>query len=193
MRGAAGYSLVELIVVMGLAATVGAMAVPQTLSALDEARTVGAARHIAARLQRARTEAISRSTTVGVRFSLVGGHYVYAAYLDGNGNGIRAADIAANVDRELLGAERLIDHFTAVDFGTLPGLPAVDPGGAPPGVDPIRLGGSSIASFSSQATASSGSLYIRGARAQYVVRLYGDTARTRILRYDARANAWRPL
>lgn len=190
---AAGYSLVELMFVMGLAATVSAMAVPQSLSALDDARATGAARYIAARLQRARTEAIARSTTVGLRFTLAGSHYSYAMYVDGNGNGVRTADVASGVDRQVLAPERLVDQFPSIDFGTLPGLPAVDPGGAPPGSDPIHLGASNIASFTPQATATAGSIYIRGDHAQFVVRIYNDTARTRILKFDAAANRWRPL
>jgi hypothetical protein len=55
------------------------------------------------------------------------------------------------------------------------------------------MGASNIASFSAQATATSGSLYIKGQHAQFVVRLYGDTAKTRVLRFDARTRQWRPL
>jgi type II secretory pathway pseudopilin PulG len=190
---AVGYSLIELIFVMGLAATVSAMAVPQSLSALDDARTAGAARYIASRLQRARAEAIARSSSVGVRFTLSGSRYAYAMYVDGNANGIRTTDITSGVDRELLASERLADQFSSVDFATLPGLPPIDPGGTPPGDDPIHLGTSNIASFSPQATATAGSLYIRGKRAQYVVRIYSDTARTRVLKFDATTNRWRPL
>lgn len=178
---------------MGLSATVSAMAVPQTLAALDDARAGGAARYIAARLQRARTEAIARSATVGLKFSLSGSHYSYTTYVDGNGNGIRTADIAGGVDRELLAPERLVDQFTSVDFGTLPGLPAVDSGGAAPGSDPVHVGTSNIVSFTPHATATAGSIYILSGRAQYVVRIYSDTARTRILKFDASANRWRPL
>ena len=178
---------------MGLAATVTAMAVPQSLAALDDLRAAGAARYIAARLQRARTEAIARSATVGVKFTLSGTHYAYAMYVDGNGNGVRTADIAGGVDRQVLAAERLIDQFTSVDFATLPGLPPVDPGGVPPGSDAIHLGASNIASFTPQGTATAGSIYVRGSRAQYVVRIYNDTARTRILKFDPVTNRWRPL
>jgi len=178
--------------VMGLVATLGAMAVPQSVAALDDLRTAGAARYVAARLQRARMEAIARSSNVGVRFSETSGRYTYGVYIDGNGNGVRSGDIAAGVDTELLAPERLPDQFPGVEFGAIPALPAVD-GSTPPGADPIRLGASSIASFSAQATATPGSLYIRGQHAQLVVRIFGDTARTRILRFDARTRQWRQL
>jgi type II secretory pathway pseudopilin PulG len=190
---AAGYSLVEVMFVMAFATTVTAMAVPQSLAALDDVRAAGAARYVAARLQRARTEAMARSATVGLKFTLVGMHYAYAMYVDGNSNGVRTTDIASGVDRQILAPERLVDQFRSVDFGTLPGLPPVDPGGTPPGSDAVHLGASNIAAFTPQGTATAGSLYIRGDRAQYVVRVYNDTARTRILKFDAVTNRWRPL
>jgi type II secretory pathway pseudopilin PulG len=190
---AAGYSLIELVFAMGLVATLGAMAVPQSLTALDNQRTQAAARYLAARMQRARTEAVARSTSVGIKFSLAGGRYSYAMYADGNGDGIRSADIITGIDRQLLASESLSDQFPGVDFGALAGLPPVDPGGTAPGSDPVRLGSSNIASFSPQSTSTSGSVYIRGRSAQYVVRVYGDTAKTRILRFDLRARVWRPL
>jgi hypothetical protein len=79
-----------------------------------------------------------------------------------------------------------------VDFGVQAGLPAVDDSGLPGG-DPIRLGASNLASFSSNGTATSGSVYIRGRHAQYVVRVFGATAKVRILKFDRAANQWKPL
>ena len=190
---ATGYSLVELMFALGLVVTLGAMAVPEGVSTLDDVRTAAAARYMASRLQQARMAAAARATSVGIKFTLVGTQYVYGAYVDGNGNGIRSVDISNGIDFELLPPERLTDRFGGVDFGALPGLPAADPGGTPPGSTPVRLGSSNIASFGSLGTATSGSLYIRGQRAQYVVRLYGDTAKTRILKFDPRTNQWRPL
>jgi len=60
-----GYSLLELIMVMGLGATLTAAAVPQYLAGLDEARVRGAAHHVSGQLQRARMEAVKRSAMVG--------------------------------------------------------------------------------------------------------------------------------
>ncbi len=190
---AAGYTLLELMFVMGLVATFSAVAVPQSLAAIDDTRTLAAARYVAGRLQRARMDALARSATVACRFVLVDGRYTFAAYVDGNGNGVRTADIAAGVDPPLQPPERLSDRFPGVDFGALPQLPPVDPGGTPPGTDPVRLGVSNLASFTPTSTSTSGSLYIRGQRAQYVVRIYGDTGRTRILKFDVPTRQWRTL
>jgi type II secretory pathway pseudopilin PulG len=191
---AAGYSLVEITFVAGLIATLAAVAVPQTLASIDDLRTSAAARYLSLRLQRARMEAIARSSEVAIQISLTAGGYAYATYVDGNGNGVRTSDIRQGVDRQIAPPERLPDNFSGVDFGALPNLPAVDSGGTPPGADPIRLGGADIASFSPNGTSSSGSLYVIGGRnAQYVVRLYGQTGKTRVLRFDPGAKQWKPL
>jgi prepilin-type N-terminal cleavage/methylation domain-containing protein len=52
-----GYSLLELIMVMGLGATLTAAACHST-AGLDEARAKGAAHHVSGQLQRARMEAV---------------------------------------------------------------------------------------------------------------------------------------
>jgi hypothetical protein len=119
--------------------------------------------------------------------------YSYAVYVDGNRNGVRTIEIQRGTDSRLVAPERLVDQFPGVDFGAVPGLPAVDPGGIPPGDDPIRLGAANLATFTASGTSSSGSLYIRGRNAQYVVRIYGQTGKTRVLRFDARSRQWKGL
>jgi len=188
----AGYSLIELVFVAGLVVTVSGMAAPQLLSGLDDYRTAGAARYVSVRLQRARMDAVRHSTEVAIQFTQVGAGYSFAVYKDGNDNGVRTKDIQSGADAPVGAAERLPDHFTAVDFGVQAGLPAVD-GGALPGNDPIRLGPSTLASFSSSGTATSGSVYIRGRHAQYAVRIFGATGKVRVLKFDPIAHQWKSL
>lgn len=191
---ASGYTVVELVFVVGAIATLGSVLVPQVLTGLDDFRTAGAARHIAARLQRARMDAVVRSADVGLQVTQTTAGYSYAVYVDGNRNGVRTTEIQHGTDRRLMPPERLFDQFAGVDFGAIPGLPAVDVGGTPPGTDPVRLGSGNLATFAASGTSSSGSLYIRGRRnTQYVVRIYGQTGKTRVLRFDARSRLWKPL
>ncbi len=191
---AQGHSLVELVCVTALIATVSAVTLPGALATIDESRAIGAPRYVSARLQRARMEAVARSADVGLKFVQASGSYSYAMYVDGNGNGLRTLDIQRGVDRELLPVERLSDLFRGVDFGVLPGLPPVDSGSPAPGTDPIKLGVSNIVSFTAVGTSSSGSLYIKGQRgAQYVIRILGETGRTRVLKFDAGGRRWNPL
>ena len=190
--GRAGYSLLELLFAAGFVVTVSGMAAPQLLSGLDDYRTAGAARYIAARMQRARMDAVMRSSEVAIQFTHAGSGYTYAAYRDGNHNGVRTRDIQSGADPPVGSVERLPDHFAAVDFGVQAGLPAVD-GGALPAGDPTRLGASNLASFSSNGTATAGSVYVRGRHAQYVVRIFGATGKVRVLKFDRAANQWKPL
>jgi Type II transport protein GspH len=195
LRDFKGYSFLELMMTMALGVTVTAASVPQYLAGLDDLRASGAAHHVSGRLQRARMEAVMRSAMVGVQFTQTpGGGYGYAVYLDGNRNGVLTRDIRRGVDRLITPAERLPDQFPGVEFGAIPGLPPVDPGGTPPGSDPIRLGAGDIATFSALGTATSGTLYIRGRRdAQYAVRIFGETGKMRMLKFESRTRQWKQL
>ncbi|PYR06304.1 MAG: hypothetical protein DMG00_19105, partial [Acidobacteria bacterium] len=75
----------------------------------------------------------------------------------------------------------------------LDGLPPVDAGVPAPGNDPIRLGVSDMATFTAKGTSSAGSIYIRSRRTQYVIRIFGTTGKTRLLKFDARSHEWRPV
>jgi hypothetical protein len=193
-RSARGYSLVETIFVAGLGATITAIAVPQLWTGLDDYRAAGAARYIATRLQRTRMEAITRSAAVGMRFVRDDSGYSYAEFADSNRNGVLTREIDGGVDRPVRPAERLSEQFTGVDFGTLPNLPPIDAGGTPPGSDPIRLGRADIATFTPIGTATTGTLYIVGRYgAQYAVRIFGETGKTRLLKFNRRTARWTPL
>jgi type II secretory pathway pseudopilin PulG len=188
-----GYSVLELMFAVGLVVTISAMTAPNLLAGVDEYRTRGAARYVSARLQSARMEAVMRSRAVAVRFEPVNGRYAFAVFVDGNHNGVLTADIARGIDEKSGTAECLADAFPGVDFGTLPGLPPVDAGGVPPGNDPIRLGAGGLASFTAIGTATTGSLYVRGRQAQYVVRIFGASGKTRVQKFNTRTRQWKPL
>jgi type II secretory pathway pseudopilin PulG len=196
MRGnaEAGYSLVELLFVAGIMATLSAVAVPQWLATIDTYRAIGATRYLSTRLYRARSEAVMRSADVAVRFVDSGAGYMFAVYIDGNRNGILAADVEQGIDRQIAAGERLGDSFSGVEFGALPGLPPVEAGATAPGDDPIRLGPGNSVTFTAIGTATPGSLYIRSGRgAQYVIRIFGQTGKTRILQFNVRAWKWMAL
>jgi hypothetical protein len=139
-------------------------------------------------------EAVMRSAAVAVLFTPDDAGYSYAVYVDGNGNGVLARDIQRGLDRRIGVVERLSDQFPGVDFGAIAGLPAIDPGGTPPGTDPIRLGAGNSVSFAALGTSSSGTVYLRGrSGSQYAVRIFGDTGKTRRLKFDRAVWQWKPL
>ena len=189
-----GYSLVELLLVLAIVGIVAGISVPQILATLDDNRTSAAARYVSARIQRTRMEAINRSTAVAVQFLQGTDGYSFAVYADENGDGVRTQDIRDAVDLQIGAVDHLSNNFSGVEFGLLAGLPAVDAGGVPPGTDPIKLGASNILSYSPQGTSSSGSLYLRGrGHTQYVVRVFGDTGRVRILKFNPVIRQWKGL
>jgi len=169
-----------------------ALALPQVLAGADRFTTAGAARYMAGRLQRARMQAVSRSANIALRFTRSDGPVRYAVYQDGNGNGVLSADIDRGTDVLVAPAERLADNFAGVEFGALPDLPPVDSSGTAPGGDPLRIGSADMVSFSALGTSTAGTLYIRGRSAQYAVRIFGETGKTRILEFNAAARTWRP-
>jgi len=183
----------ELVVVLGMVGTATATTLPQLLAGLDDARVAGAARYLSWRLAESRMDAINRSREVAIRFSLTNGRYSYTVYVDGNRNGVLTRDIQRGVDRAVRGPETLSDNFRNVDFGTQPGLPAIDAGGAAPGADPIKLGAGNSVSFSALGSATSGTIYLTGpSRAQYAVRVAGVTAKIRVYRFNRRTGKWMP-
>ncbi len=186
-------SLIEVTFVAGVIATTSAIAIPQLATSLDDIRARSAVRYLAGRLQKVRAEAVGRSANVAVRFTAAGGTYVFAVYADGNGNGVRNADIEAGIDPRLTPDQRLSDHFRGVAFGAWPELPAADPASTPPGMDPIRVGASDLLAFTPLGTATPGTLYLGNARHQYAVRVLGETGRTRILAFNPRTRTWSRL
>jgi hypothetical protein len=194
MRSQSGISLLELLFAAGSLALAAAVTVPQVLVSLDDFRAIGAARYLSSRLQETRMEAVTRSANAALRFTRDGTAYGFAVYEDGNGNGVLSRDIQRGIDREIRPTEQLSVLFPGVDFGALPGLPPVEGSGTPPGSNPIRFGASDMVSFTAHGTSTSGSVYIQGRRtSQYVVRVFGDTGRTRVLKFDGRSRTWRQL
>src|SRR5262245_7292667 len=175
-------------------ALVTAAAAPQLLAGLDEWRTRGAVRYLSGRIYQARMEAAVRNADTAVRFVQIGSTYEYSTVTDGNRNGVRSLDIQAGIDPVVHSKERLSDKFPGVEFGALPGLPPVDPAGAAPGSDPIRLGTSDMVTFTPLGASTPGSVYIRGrGKVQYVLRVFAETGKIRMLRFYPGSREWRQL
>lgn len=187
---AAGFSMVELLFTVAITGTVTAIAVPQALRVLDGYRTSAAAHYLAVLLGGVRTDALRRSAFVGLRFETSGPDYRITTIVDGNGNGLRSAEISEGIDRVTTAPETLGQHFDGVSFGILSGLPDAD--GKPASTtDGVRVGASKILSMNPDGTSSSGTLYVHGrGLSQYAVRVFGTTGRIRTLRYDFTRERW---
>lgn len=194
-RDEGGFSLVEaalVLMLLGLFVTVSA---PLGAQALSRARVVAATAEMGQTFARLRAEAIAEHRRVGLRFRTVAGRTTFAAYADGDGDGVRADDIANGTDPLLEPERDLPSRYEGIDFGLLPvAVPDVPPqsGALPPGTDPIRFGSTDTVTFTPSGTASTGTLFLSDGRDTVMaVVLYGHTGRIRTWRLDRSVGQWR--
>lgn len=193
MTDARGYTLIELAVAAALCSTMAAMAVPVIGGTLDRERTIIGTQALAGQLQRARLESLKRARAVGVRLEIAGTRTSLQLFMDGDGDGVRQADIDAGVDAALSPLEYLDHRSRGISLRI--NQPIVDAGGTSElqaGDDPLRIGNTALLVFSPHGSATSGTMYVAGDRGpQMAVRVFGATGRIRVLTYDARARQWR--
>ena len=90
--------------VVSVLAVLAGMAVPRLLNAQDVLQMEAAARYLVAEAMLTRSRAARHGTAVGLRFELdrrgdrSGGEYHWTAYVDGDGDGILAADVVRGID-----------------------------------------------------------------------------------------------
>ena len=194
VTSARGMALVDVLAATGLSLVMAGMAVPVVGGTLERERTLVGAHYLAAAVQRARLEALKRSAVVAVRLQELDGRTSVQLFADGNGNGDLQKDINRRIDPALTTREWLDDHARGVSLQI--NQPIADVGGGADlaaGDDPVRIGNSSLVSFSPLGSATSGTLYVAAGRGpQMAIRIYGATGRVRVLRFDAQARQWRP-
>lgn len=189
-RGEAGTSLIEALLAAAVAVTLGAASVPALLGQRDSLHAAGAARHVAALVHATRAESLKRGVHVALVFQWFGRDFRIAMFADGNYDGIRSADMAAGIDRQVSAWVLIGDQFPRAAFGIVPGVSDPDSASMLTG-SPLKLGGSSVLSFGPAGGATSGTVYLRGpGEQQYAVRLLGATGRSRLLRFNFRERRW---
>jgi hypothetical protein len=186
-----GTSFVEIVFTLGLVSTIVGLSLPVLTHGVEGARSVSAARYLAFQLRLARVSAVARGRTVGLRFEPDGtGFWTMTPYVDGDGDGVRTADIRSAVDLPIGPPDRLGDKFPGMRFGIMAGVRGITGDALDPG-DPLTIGRSDIVSFTPRGTASSGTLYLHGRRThQYAVRILGVTGRVRLLAYSFASGRW---
>jgi prepilin-type N-terminal cleavage/methylation domain-containing protein len=186
-----GQTLPELLVTLALLGVMAAFATPSVMAARDAARARSAADRLSSLLHLARFEAVKRHVNVALRFGTEASGNEYALYADGNGNGVRTADIDSGADPRIGPLERIEQECPGVRFAIDESVSSMD--GEAVGTDPIRLGRSRMLSFTPIGTSSSGTVYLLGrGRRQFAVRVLGPTGRIRSLEYDFASASWQP-
>jgi type II secretory pathway pseudopilin PulG len=176
-----GHTLIEMLFTLGLISVFAALAIPSALASVDRARATSAARYLTSRMAMARSHAVMRAAVVALRFDEGAAGVTFQMFVDGNRNGVRTRDIASRVDQPLDAPVRLSDLF--------PGVAIAASGDE--GSDPLRIGSSNLLSFTPLGTATSGSVYVRGADGtQFAIRILGTTGRVRVQRYRAVSRTW---
>lgn len=192
-RPQAGFTAVELVAVLTIVVTVTALVAPGVfeLSAAQAVRS--GAGEVRSMLVQARALALARGRYVGVKFRKNGSRYEWALYGDGNGNGIRTAEINSGVDKPL--GITIPWHRNDVLPAIMKGSPVPDPGDPRKNLDslddPIRFNASDICSFSPIGESTPGSVYLwDGHNRMAVVRVLGRTAKVRTLYYRRGEKEW---
>ena len=192
---AAGFSVPEILIGTALAGFLVAMLTPGAMSLKESVSIRNAVHETTVAFYRARAYAISRGRNVGLKFRRNGDRWEWALYGDGNGNGVRTAEIASGVDRAL----GVYYPWTRNDV-----LPAIMTGIRVPDPstrgryldridDPIRFNNSDICSFSPIGDSTPGSVYLWDARNRMAaVRVFGASAKVRTLYYRRGERGWKP-
>jgi Tfp pilus assembly protein FimT len=191
---ARGATLLELLPVIALVALVSATTIPVVAGTMEHERVRIAAQFMAARLMHAQLEALRRGVFVAIRVNLGDRDASLQLFADGNGNGVRTADIEQGVDRPIGPADSIGAHSSGVTLRL--NQRVLDAGGTTwleAGSDPLRIGSSNLISCSPTGSLTSGTLYLSAERGpQAAVRITGTTGRVRVLSYDPGTTAWRP-
>lgn len=190
-RGAAGATLLEISLVMGLVGLIGASAFSALRAMHAQRAGREAARALLHDLQEVAQRARVSGTARAVRFAPGGTADTFVEFEDGNGNGIRLAEVEAETDPPV-GPPRLAFREGHARLAIVRPVPSTDHASTlPAGASPIRFGVSPLVIFTPRRTGSSGSLYIVGPDGrQYAIRILGTTMRWRLLCLDEVHESW---
>jgi prepilin-type N-terminal cleavage/methylation domain-containing protein len=184
-----GYSLVEMLVIVTIIAVVSAVAFPVFRALTAETHLLAAGQSFRTEFRHAYSLAVRNGVYTAIRFERGEDGAHYAVYVDGNGNGVRSAEIVRGTDRLVAGPFPLTARAPGVSVGINPGTPAPPPDSGLLEGDAIRFGSSDILSFSPLGTATPGTFYLAGDTAQAAVRVTGGSARVRLMVW--RGGRWR--
>jgi prepilin-type N-terminal cleavage/methylation domain-containing protein len=190
-----GYTLAELMAVLAIVAMAVAVALPAAAMLRDGGRAAAGARMMATLLSAQRWKSVTGHRVRGFQFRKIGNGWTWREVADGNGNGLRSAEISRGVDPVLSQDDALERRVESVTLGIPPGGPFPE---APPGTetltaadDPVRFGRTDLVSFSPVGSASSGTIYVTDGRSGlYAVVLFGPTARLRVWRFRPESRRW---
>jgi len=191
-----GHSLAEVLVVLSLLALGLGLVIPAAAALRSGARLSAAAREMALTLQSQRWRSVSLRTSHGLLFDRDERGWFWIEVRDGNGNGLRTAEVRAGTDPTLSGPRRVQEGVVGISAG-FPGtgpFPKIPPssGWLTDLDDPVKFGATNLISFSPLGSASSGSVYLTDGQTGLAgIVLFGPTCRIRIWRFESESGKWK--
>lgn len=185
-----GFTWVDVTITLAFVATMTALALPSAAHVVDVSRGRHAARYLAAELRAARQHAVLSRRSTAIVFDRAGTDWTFRRCHDGNGDGVRRADLNTGIDPCRGPGLRLGSLIGEVSIA----LPSsvLGPDDEVPGGDAVRFGSSGMASCSPTGGCSVGTVFVRSQRAQFAVRVGGITGRVRVLSYEPGSLRWLP-
>ena len=195
-RSGGGFTLLELVVATTILALLATLAVPPLRRQIAQHRVRLAASEVASALWTARGAAIRYGVAVAIRFEFEDSHAetAFSLYADGDGDGVRTADLNSGTDPRIGRPARLLHVGSGVRFGIPDDLvPAAFTGSGRLDRldDPVRFGRSDLASFSPAGTASPGTVFLTDGHHLFAVRVYSRTGKIQVLRYVRDRELWK--
>jgi prepilin-type N-terminal cleavage/methylation domain-containing protein len=189
-----GYSFVELLVVMAILAIVVGAASAAFAGMRNRSAVRAASQAMRSIFHLARARAIASGVNCGVRFEQTRGEWQFSLYDDGDGDGVRTEDIRKGIDRRVSPPRVVMPESKLVSIGLLRQT-IRDPDGdkLTASKSPVQFGRSSICSFSPLGESTPGTIYVVSrAKDLFAVRVYGASAKMRVLRYEPSRQKWVP-
>jgi type II secretory pathway pseudopilin PulG len=177
----AGYTLVEILVVLGIGVVMAAVMVPSARAFFAETHVLAAARKFKWQFLKTRSDAVRSNEYRAIRFESCDSGDCYSVYRDGDGDGVLRVDIERGRDVRVAGPFALSSGAPGVRIGINPGVRAIPPETGLLTGDPIRFGRAEMISFSPLGGATPGTFYLAGDGAQAAVRVHGGTGRVRMM------------
>ena len=191
-EGARGASVLETLVVLGVLGILALYGAPSFVGWRQQQEVESAVRHMAMLITRVCAAAVASGRTHAVQFVADADDLSWVTVVDGDGDGITSADLAAHVDVPLDAWSSLRSLFHGVEGGRPAGVPTVLAGAADR--NGLAFGRSEVASCAPTGGARSGTLYLRSRRGDgAALRIYGPTGRITLWWWDGSRADWTEL
>jgi len=186
-------TLVEMLVAVAIVGVIVSIAVPSVQVFRRRAAVRAAGARMRSIVRFARSRAIARHANCAIKFRHDPEGWVWLAYDDGDGDGVRNADIRRGIDPLVRGPETVLEPEGPV-WIAMPKFPIPDPSSGrrmDRDARAVRFNRSSLASFSPLGSGTPGTVFLSdGHELVAAIRVTGTTGRVRIEWFDRLTGRW---